>query len=155
MITFSKTTAVAAALLAQVATGHAYAAEDIVGDWACVEQGSADSEGLLGAGYQLGFGVSEQQGPVFKGYVEWDEPRSEVSDSQMASRQIFKEADGIVTFRVPIFGAFALEPGQFFFVEEGDPGHHIGKVLDQSTIEFVYLESGANPLVAVRRCSRR
>lgn len=127
---------------------------DIVGDWLCEDQGAAFPEGISGSGYQLDFVVSEQKGPAFRGHVEWTEDRDETPEAKLSIRTIVREDDGSVTFRAPVFGVFGLEPGRFAFTETGDPGYHFGRVIDEATIEFIYLESGEHPLAALRVCQR-
>ena len=140
--------------LAMVPQSYAQDAPDITGDWTCIDQGAAFPGGLSGPGYQVDMSVDEQQGPVFNGFVYWTEDREETPEHRIASPAFHREEDGVITFRAPIYGVFALGPGQFAFTESGDPGFHFGRVVDDDTIEFIYLESGENPLAALRLCTR-
>lgn len=144
--------ALAAFMTTPAAAGNAF---DIVGTWDCIEQGSAHPDGLSGPGYQLDFVVSRQKGPVFNGHVVWTEDKADVAEHQFAVRTILADSGENVTFRAQIYGAFTFEPGRFAFTESGDPGYHFGNMLDQDTIEFVYLESGKSPMAALRLCKRR
>jgi len=127
---------------------------DLVGEWACVDQGAAFPGGLSGPGYRVDLSVDEQLGPVFNGHVYWTQSRDETPEHEISSPNVVQDEDGTLTFRAPIYGVFALGPGQFAFTESGDPGYHFGRVIDEETIEFVYLESGEDPLAALRVCSR-
>ena len=127
---------------------------NIVGDWLCEETEYAGPDGLGVSDYTFKFAVTEQKGAAFRGHVDWIEDKAEVPEEKMTIRTVVSEENGAITFRAPIFGIFALGDGRFSFSEKGDPGFHIGSVIDEDTIEFVYLESGEHAFAAGRICSR-